>query len=68
LYMALVDPHLTYGCDIALDVDPTLLAQLEVVQHYHLRRVLGLSARSVTFVLFIETGLQPLRYRGVLWL
>ncbi|OCH83754.1 hypothetical protein OBBRIDRAFT_799632 [Obba rivulosa] len=64
--MARGDPHLTYGRDVVLDVDPPLRAKLEAVQHYHLRRILGLSARSVTTALFTETGLQPLRYRQLL--
>ncbi|OCH88481.1 hypothetical protein OBBRIDRAFT_779980 [Obba rivulosa] len=66
LHMSRVDPHLTYACDVVLDIDAPLLAKLEAVQHYHLRRVLGLSSRCTTAVLFTETGLQPLRYRRVL--
>ncbi|KAJ7309309.1 hypothetical protein DFH08DRAFT_1049982 [Mycena albidolilacea] len=65
LYMALVDPHLTHGCEISLDVDPDLLKLLEDVQNDFLRRILGLNKRSMTAPLFTETGLVPLRFRRV---
>lgn len=33
LYMACLDPHLTYGCEVTLDVEPSQLRELQVVQH-----------------------------------
>ncbi|KAJ7035027.1 hypothetical protein C8F04DRAFT_1221292 [Mycena alexandri] len=51
LYMARMDPHLTFGCEISLDV------------HQFLRRLLGLHRRSILAVLFSETGVVPLAYR-----
>ncbi|OCH83539.1 hypothetical protein OBBRIDRAFT_572675, partial [Obba rivulosa] len=66
LYSARVDPHLTFGCEVSLDIDATLLRPLGDVQHQYLRRSLGLSARCATVVLFTDTGLQPLRYRRAL--
>jgi hypothetical protein len=65
LYMALVDPHLTHGCEVSLDVDPDLLKPLEDVQNDFLRRILGVNKRSMTAPLYTETGLVPLRFRRV---
>ncbi|THV00867.1 hypothetical protein K435DRAFT_559516, partial [Dendrothele bispora CBS 962.96] len=63
LYMARIDPHLTFGCKIAIDVDEALVSKLEAVQHSFLRRLLGLNSHSMLVVLFTETGLVPIRYR-----
>lgn len=65
LYMARVDPYLISGADICPDVVKSRHKGREDVQHNYLRRVLGLSERSVTAVLFSETGLEPIRYRRV---
>lgn len=66
LYMTRVDPHLTYGSEVIVDVDEEALRPSVLLQHTFLRRLLGLNPRSVTVTLFTETGLQPLRYRRVL--
>lgn len=66
LYVAQVDPHLTYATEVCLDVDDHRLRPLENIQRNFLRRALGLSATSPIVVLFTETGLQPLRYRRAL--
>jgi hypothetical protein len=66
MYMALVDPHLTHGCEISLDVNPDLLKPLEDVQTEFLRRILGVNKRSMIAPLFTETGLVPLRFRRVI--
>ena len=63
LYRARVDPHLTYGCKVALDVRPASVQALEKVQHAVFRRLLGLGSRSQLVPLFSETGLWPIRYR-----
>ncbi|KAJ6548598.1 hypothetical protein B0H19DRAFT_953126, partial [Mycena capillaripes] len=63
LYMARVDPYLTTGCDVCLDVDIKSLALLERVQLKFLRRMLGLGRRSMKAVLFSETGNWPIKYR-----
>ncbi|KAJ7016264.1 hypothetical protein C8F04DRAFT_1202778 [Mycena alexandri] len=47
LYMARVDPYLTAGCDVCLDVDAKSLALLERVQVKFLRRILGVGRRSL---------------------
>ncbi|KAJ7208819.1 hypothetical protein B0H12DRAFT_1205960 [Mycena haematopus] len=57
LYMARIDPYLTAGCDS--------LASLERVQVKFLRRMLGVGRRSLTVVLFSETGIWPIKYRRV---
>ncbi|KAF6752456.1 hypothetical protein DFP72DRAFT_815407 [Ephemerocybe angulata] len=66
LYMALVDPHLTHGCEITLDTNATALGLLEKVQIAFLRRLLGLGQRSILSVLYTETGILPIRYRRIL--
>ncbi|KAF5375862.1 hypothetical protein D9615_008181 [Tricholomella constricta] len=43
LYMARVDPHLTHGCEVALDIDRAALNGLENVQRTYIRRMLHLS-------------------------
>ncbi|KAJ7181923.1 hypothetical protein C8R46DRAFT_885180, partial [Mycena filopes] len=65
LYMARIDPYLTAGCDVCLDVDNKGLKMLEKVQLMFLRRMLGLSSRSMRAVLFSETGIWPIKYRRV---
>ncbi|KAJ7159833.1 hypothetical protein C8R43DRAFT_880676 [Mycena crocata] len=65
LYMARVDPYLTNGADICPDVVEARIVEKEAIQHYYLRRMLGLTARSMTAILFSETGLEPIRYRRV---
>ncbi|KAF8210727.1 hypothetical protein K438DRAFT_1569988, partial [Mycena galopus ATCC 62051] len=63
LYKARVDPHLTSGCEVVLDVDRSLASTLETPQIYFLRQLLGLNRRSMLAVLFSETGIMPIRYR-----
>ncbi|KAJ7748694.1 hypothetical protein B0H16DRAFT_1725506 [Mycena metata] len=63
LYTARMDPHLTFGCEVSLDVVTKHLEQLTGVQHQFLRRLLGLHSRSILAVLFSETGVVPLAYR-----
>ncbi|TFK84191.1 hypothetical protein K466DRAFT_448178, partial [Polyporus arcularius HHB13444] len=63
LYRAQVEPHLVYGCEVALDVSDSELKPLRVVQHMYLRRALGLGSHSQLTPLFTETGIWPLRYR-----
>lgn len=65
LYMARVDPYLTAGCEICLDVNKRGLKLLEKVQVMFLRRMLGLGSRSNVAVLFSETGLWPIKYRRI---
>jgi hypothetical protein len=62
LYHARVDPHLTSGCEVVLDVNPALIKTLEKPQLMYLRRLLGLNPRCMRAVLFSETGLMPIRY------
>jgi hypothetical protein len=63
LYLARIDPHLTFGCEVCLDVTHAHVSKLEDVQNEFLRQLLGLNRRSVLAVLFSETGIIPLRYR-----
>ncbi|KAF5341574.1 hypothetical protein D9758_014050 [Tetrapyrgos nigripes] len=63
LYTALVDCHLIFGCEIALDVSNTGIQKLEKVQNGFLRRILSLSRSSPLPPLFTETGICPLPAR-----
>src|ERR1700678_579338 len=71
LYNALVDPHLsTYTwsrcmhrrCKLA----QTHLSKLECIQHYFVRRLLGLPTNSLLVAFFTETGLLRLKFRRLL--
>jgi hypothetical protein len=66
LYMARIDPHLTFGCEVCPDISLALRELLEDVQHEFLRRLLGLHRRSTLAVLFSETGVLPVRFRRIL--
>ncbi|KAI0330374.1 hypothetical protein GY45DRAFT_1302958 [Cubamyces sp. BRFM 1775] len=63
LYRTHIDPHLTAGCEVALDVRPNALADLEDVQRTYLRRALNISRRSQVAPLYCETGIWPIAYR-----
>ncbi|KAJ7143116.1 hypothetical protein C8R43DRAFT_823347, partial [Mycena crocata] len=63
LYMARVDPHLIFGCEIMLDVVASELGELTDVQHSYLRRLLRVHDHSMLAPLFTETGVIPLTYR-----
>ncbi|KAH7873120.1 uncharacterized protein C8R40DRAFT_1005905, partial [Lentinula edodes] len=60
LYTALVDCHLTNGCEIIPDIDLSLFQILKDVQIRFLRRMLNLSNNSVITPLFIESGIMPI--------
>ncbi|KAJ6465734.1 hypothetical protein C8R45DRAFT_752045, partial [Mycena sanguinolenta] len=65
LYMARVGPYLISGADICPDVVESRIVEKEAIQHHYLRRMMGLTARSMTAILFSETGLEPIRYRRI---
>ncbi|RDB24922.1 RNA-directed DNA polymerase from mobile element jockey [Hypsizygus marmoreus] len=65
LYMARVDPHLIFGCEVIIDTDSVALNEFEKVQLAFIRRMLGLSARSLIHPLFTETGIMPIKYRRI---
>ncbi|KAJ4465147.1 hypothetical protein C8J55DRAFT_398787, partial [Lentinula edodes] len=60
LYTALVDCHLTNGCEIIPNTDPSLFQILEDVQICFLRQMLNLSNNSVITPLFTELGVMPI--------
>ncbi|KAJ7060065.1 hypothetical protein C8F01DRAFT_989014, partial [Mycena amicta] len=62
MYIAWVDPYLIAGCEIFPD-DAKSLRRLQKVENMYWRRILGLGARSLTVVLFSETGVWPIKYR-----
>ncbi len=53
-YRALMEPHLVYGCEAAIDVRPTSLAPLLAVQTTAFRRALAVSPRSFTIPLYTD--------------
>jgi hypothetical protein len=61
LYMARVDPHLTGGCEVVLDVHP-LAQQLVDVQHSFLHPLLKVNNRAMIAPLFTETCVIPLQF------
>ena len=64
LYLAVMDPHLIWGCEISPDVDPPLLKFLEDVQYRFIRRcILRVSDTCLTVALFTETVIMLIRYR-----
>ncbi|KAJ3872264.1 hypothetical protein F5051DRAFT_382491 [Lentinula edodes] len=63
LYMGRVDPYLKNGAEVIVDIYNVRRKQLESVQHYFIRRMLGLNDKSMVALLFSETGLWPIRYR-----
>ncbi|KAJ3870388.1 hypothetical protein F5051DRAFT_302124, partial [Lentinula edodes] len=60
-YMGRVDPYLKNGAEVIVDIYD-VRKQLESVQHYFIRRMLGLNGKSMVALLFSETGLWPIRY------
>ncbi|KZW00744.1 hypothetical protein EXIGLDRAFT_136105 [Exidia glandulosa HHB12029] len=63
LYRAVIDPHLTHGCDISPDASVASVTALESAQNTYLRKLLRVGKRSSTVALFSETGIVPIRYR-----
>ncbi|KAJ7436781.1 hypothetical protein B0H11DRAFT_1754302 [Mycena galericulata] len=63
LYMARIDPHLTFGCEVCIDVVAGHLEKLTHVQHEYIRRLLGVHSHSILAILSTETGVIPLTYR-----
>jgi hypothetical protein len=63
LYMGCVDPHLIFGCEVALDSTIALPKKLESVQENFFRAVLGLSSKAAEVAIDTETGIWPVRYR-----
>ncbi|PBK70886.1 hypothetical protein ARMSODRAFT_955610 [Armillaria solidipes] len=66
IYMATVDPHLMSACDISINIDATLLTQLERIQKLFIRRLLGVTNHSPVALLFSETGMWPVKYRRII--
>ncbi|PBK69909.1 hypothetical protein ARMSODRAFT_841649, partial [Armillaria solidipes] len=62
VYMATVDPHITSACDVSIDIDSGLLAELERVQKTFIRRLLGIAKRLPVAMLFSETGMWPVKF------
>jgi len=65
MYLARVDPHLTFGCEVMLDVRPDDLEKLVDVQVSYLRRLLSLSSFSQRTPLYTETGILPIGHRRI---
>ena len=48
LYIALMDPQLTHGAEISIDIDPLLLEKLEDIQNLFLCRLLNVGEKCST--------------------
>ncbi|KAJ7288689.1 hypothetical protein C8J57DRAFT_1047082, partial [Mycena rebaudengoi] len=64
LYMARVDPHLTFGCEVCLDTEADNLGKPMHARHKlkFIRRLLGLHDHSILALLFTEAGIFSLTY------
>ncbi|KZW03060.1 hypothetical protein EXIGLDRAFT_589800, partial [Exidia glandulosa HHB12029] len=63
LYMGLIDPHLTHGCDVLPDATKVSTAKLESAQKAYLRKALRVSTQCAVAPLFTEMGISPIRFR-----
>jgi len=66
MYASQVDPHLTFGCEVVVDVSRGLLRGLEGRQISFIRRTLGLNNKSSHAMLFFVTGVMPIYYRRII--
>ncbi|OJT08564.1 RNA-directed DNA polymerase from mobile element jockey [Trametes pubescens] len=66
LYSARVDPHLTSGCVVDLDVNTADLRPLEIIQHTFARRVSRLPSHTPAMPVLLDLALRPLRYKRML--
>ena len=62
LYIARVNPILTFRCEVVLNVEETSIQKLKDVQHLFIRCLLGVGPCSMLATLFTETGIMPLRF------
>ncbi|KAJ7473433.1 hypothetical protein FB451DRAFT_1013703, partial [Mycena latifolia] len=62
MHTARIDPHLTFVCEVCIDVVADHLKELSDVQHEYIRRLLGVHTHSILAILFTETGVTPLSY------
>jgi hypothetical protein len=58
LHRARIDPHLTFGCEVGLDVFLSHLTKLTDGQHKFINHLLGVNSRSILAILFTETGIR----------
>ncbi|KAJ7051442.1 hypothetical protein C8F01DRAFT_959359, partial [Mycena amicta] len=65
MYYALVDCHLTHGCDVVVDVDPLSFAMINDENLKILRAILGVGYNSTWPQLYTELGVYPLWVRRV---
>jgi hypothetical protein len=63
LYTGCIDPHLIYGCEVAIDTSKALTDHLVGVQLSFFRRLLGLSKTSIKVSVYTETGIPPIQLR-----
>ncbi|KZV97664.1 hypothetical protein EXIGLDRAFT_607803 [Exidia glandulosa HHB12029] len=63
LYMGLVDPHMTHGCEVMPDATLCGTEQLERVQKTYIRKMLRVGPKVCVVPLYTETGLSPIRFR-----
>ena len=66
VYLARVEPILTYGCEVGIALTKPARDALEKVQLMFFRRVLGYSTRSMRAIIFSETGILPILHRRLI--
>ncbi|SJL01089.1 uncharacterized protein ARMOST_04405 [Armillaria ostoyae] len=66
LYTAKVDPYLIAGCEIVLDIDPSVFEELRQVSLTFLRHLLGVHPKTGVSFLHAETGVMPLYFRRLI--
>lgn len=67
IYKSRIDPHLTFGAEVAVDVASSGPHLLENVQVAYLRRLLSIQKRSIRVTVFTETGILPLSYCRIMF-
>ncbi|KAK0438415.1 hypothetical protein EV421DRAFT_963801 [Armillaria borealis] len=67
IYKSRIDPHLSFGAEVVVDVSTSRSHILKDVQVAYLRRLLSIQKRSIRAVKFPGTGILPLAYRRILF-
>ncbi|PBK94116.1 hypothetical protein ARMGADRAFT_1101013, partial [Armillaria gallica] len=67
IYKSCIDPLLSFGVEVTVDVSASHSQILENVQVTYLRHLLSIQKRSIRAIMFTETGILPLPYRHILF-
>ncbi len=67
IYKSHINPILSFGAEVAVDMSTSRSQILEDVQVAYLRCLLSIQKRSIRAAVFTETGILPLPYRQILF-